>query len=63
MSDSSPTAASVSDPSPSLADRMAERKKKLAELHRKRTEAATLNHREVVQEDRRNKEPKNMEAR
>ena len=36
---------------------------KLRSLHMKRTESRTLNHREVVEEDRRNKEPKNMEAR
>ena len=43
--------------------RMAERMAKLRSLHMKRTESRTLNHREVVEEDRRNKEPKNMEAR
>ena len=36
---------------------------KLRSLHMKRTESRTLNHREVVEEDRRNKEPKNMEQR
>ena len=36
---------------------------KMRSLHMKRTESRTLNHREVVEEDRRNKEPKNMEAR
>jgi len=44
-------------------DRMAERKKKLAALHRKRNESRQLNHAEVVEEDRRSKEPKNMEVR
>ena len=43
-------------------DRMAERKKKLAALHRKRNESRQLNHAEVVEEDRRAKEPKNMEV-
>ena len=43
-------------------DRMAERKKKLAALHRKRNESRQLNHAEVVEEDRRSKEPKNMEV-
>ena len=43
--------------------RMAERMAKLRSLHMKRTESRTLNHREVVEEDRRNKEPKNMEQR
>ena len=47
----------------SAADRMAARKKKLLELHQKRTEAGRLNHREVVEEDRRKKEPRNAEAR
>ena len=41
---------------------MAERKKKLAALHRKRNESRQLNHSEVVEEDRRSKEPKNMEV-
>ncbi len=45
------------------AERMAERRAKLKALTKKRQEARTLNHREVVEEDRRNKEPKNMEAR
>jgi len=35
----------------------------MRQLHLKRNEARQLNHQEVVQEDRRNKEPKNMEAR
>ena len=39
------------------------RMKKLRDLHLKRNEARKLNHQEVVEEDRRNKEPKNMEAR
>ena len=38
-------------------------KKKLEELHKKRLEARNLNHAEVKEEDRRSKEPKNMEAR
>ena len=42
---------------------MAERKAKLAALHRKRNESRQLNHAEVVEEDRRSKEPKNMEVR
>ena len=37
--------------------------KKLRDLHLKRNEARKLNHQEVVEEDRRVKEPKNMEAR
>ena len=45
------------------AERMAERKKKLRDLHLKRNEARKLNHQEVIEEDRRAKEPKNMEAR
>ena len=45
--------------STSKSDRMA----KLKELHKKRQEARQLNHAEVVEEDRRSKEPKNMEAR
>jgi len=47
----------------SSVDRMAERKAKLAALHRKRNESRQLNHAEVVEEDRRSKEPKNMEVR
>ncbi len=52
-------------PAPKLtvAQRMAERRAKLKELNRRRNEARQLNHAEVVDEDRRNKEPKNMEAR
>merc|ERR1711971_1462861 len=45
--------------STSKSDRMA----KLKELHKKRQEARQLNHAEVVEEDRRSKEPKNMESR
>jgi len=45
--------------STSKSDRMA----KLKELHKKRQEARQLNHAGVVEEDRRSKEPKNMEAR
>jgi len=40
-----------------------ERMKKLRDLHLKRNEARKINHQEVVEEDRRAKEPKNMEAR
>ncbi len=35
----------------------------MRELNRRRNEARKLNHQEVVEEDRRSKEPKNMEAR
>jgi len=44
-------------------EKYAERMKKLRDLHLKRNEARKLNHQEVVEEDRRSKEPKNMEAR
>lgn len=47
----------------SAQEKYAERMKKLRDLHLKRNEARKLNHQEVVEEDRRNKEPKNMEAR
>ena len=47
----------------SAKQKYAERMKKLRDLHGKRNEARKLNHQEVVEEDRRNKEPKNMEAR
>merc|ERR1711963_581079 len=47
----------------SAKEKYAERMKKLRDLHLKRNEARKLNHQEVVEEDRRNKEPKNMEAR
>ena len=49
--------------SSSLKARMEERMKKLRDLHLKRNEARQLNHAEVVEEDKRAKEPKNMEAR
>merc|ERR1719211_475480 len=42
---------------------MNDRMKKLRELHSKRQEARQLNHAQVIEEDRRNKEPKNMEQR
>jgi len=44
-------------------EKYAERMKKLRDLHLKRNEARKLNHQEVVEEDRRVKEPKNMDAR
>jgi len=44
-------------------EKHAERMKKLRDLHLKRNEARKMNHSEVVEEDRRSKEPKNMEAR
>merc|ERR1711963_295455 len=47
----------------SAKEKYAERMKKLRDLHMKRNEARKLNHQEVVEEERRNKEPKNMEAR
>jgi len=47
----------------SAASRMAERMQKLKSLHAKRTESRQINHAEVIEEDRRAKEPKNMEAR
>ena len=60
----------MSEPEPSssgatssAASRMAERMKKLKGLHSKRSEARQINHSEVIEEDRRAKEPKNMEAR
>ena len=37
--------------------------KKLKGLHSKRNESRQQNHAEVIEEDRRAKEPKNMEAR
>ena len=62
-STSSATPGSSGGSSSDVKSRMAERMAKLRSLHMKRTESRTLNHREVVEEDRRNKEPKNMEAR
>ena len=47
----------------SAKEKYAERMKKLRDLHMKRNEARKINHQEVVEEDRRNKEPKNMDAR
>eukprot|EP00092_Neocalanus_flemingeri_P009656 GFUD01010397.1.p1 GENE.GFUD01010397.1~~GFUD01010397.1.p1 ORF type:complete len:250 (-),score=96.85 GFUD01010397.1:66-815(-) len=44
-------------------EKYAERMKKLRDLHLKRNEARKLNHQEVVEEDRRDKEPANMDAR
>jgi pre-mRNA-splicing factor SYF2 len=40
-----------------------DRAQRLRDLHLKRQEARQLNHAQVVEEDRRNKEPKNMDAR
>merc|ERR1712038_95897 len=60
----------MSEPQPSsstsnstAASRMAQRMQKLKNLHAKRTESRQINHSEVIEEDRRAKEPKNMEAR
>merc|ERR1711994_1076002 len=60
----------MSEPQPSSStsnstavSRMAERMQKLKNLHAKRTESRQINHSEVIEEDRRAKEPKNMEAR
>ncbi|CAB4054640.1 SYF2 [Lepeophtheirus salmonis] len=47
----------------SFQDRMASRMEKMKELHRKRNEARQLNRVEVVEEDRRLKEPKSAEAK
>ncbi|CAH1407544.1 unnamed protein product [Nezara viridula] len=44
-------------------DKLLEKMKKLKELHLKRNEARQLNHKEVVEEDKRNKLPANWEAR
>ncbi|XP_026473542.1 pre-mRNA-splicing factor Syf2 [Ctenocephalides felis] len=46
-----------------FAERQAERMKRLKSLHSARNEARTLNYKEVVEEDARNKLPKNWEAR
>ncbi|XP_011494564.1 PREDICTED: pre-mRNA-splicing factor Syf2 [Ceratosolen solmsi marchali] len=46
-----------------LIDKYAERMKRLRELHTKRNEARQQNHKEVVEEDKRNKLPSNWEAR
>lgn len=47
----------------STKDKLLEKMKKLKELHLKRNEARQLNHKEVVEEDKRNKMPANWEAR
>ncbi|KAG1714293.1 Pre-mRNA-splicing factor syf2 [Nymphon striatum] len=47
----------------SEADKKAERMKKLKDLHLRRNEAKNLNHKEVVEEDKRQKLPSNHEAR
>ena len=60
MSDTEPSSSSTTS---TASSRMAERMKKLKSLHSKRSEARQINHNEVIQEDRRAKEPKNMEAR
>ncbi|KAH8280341.1 hypothetical protein KR018_002920 [Drosophila ironensis] len=49
--------------SKSAAEKLAERKARLLDLHKKRQEARTDNHQEVVAEDARKKLPKNWEAR
>ncbi|XP_015510034.1 pre-mRNA-splicing factor syf2 [Neodiprion pinetum] len=49
--------------SQSFADKQAERMKRLRELHSKRNEARQQNHKEVIEEDKRNKLPSNWEAR
>ncbi len=60
---SSSASSSSSSSGSDFKSRMSARMSKLQSLHSKRTESRTLNHREVVNEDKRNKEPKNMEAR
>ena len=60
MSETEPSSSNMTT---TAASRMAERKKKLMSLHSKRTESRQVNHAEVIEEDRRAKEPKNMEAR
>ncbi|KAM8711677.1 hypothetical protein ACLKA7_012223 [Drosophila subpalustris] len=47
----------------SASEKLAERKKRLHDLHKKRQEARTQNHQEVVAEDARKKLPSNWEAR
>lgn len=47
----------------SLAAKQAEWKKRLRDLHAKRNEARQQNHKEVVEEDKRNKLPSNWESR
>ncbi|XP_015120780.1 pre-mRNA-splicing factor Syf2 [Diachasma alloeum] len=46
-----------------FAEKQAERMQRLKELHNKRNEARTQNHKEVVEEDKRMKLPANWEAR
>ena len=60
MSESEPSSSKMAS---TASSRMAERMKKLKSLHSKRTESRQVNHNEVIEEDRRAKEPKNMEAR
>jgi len=55
--------ASCSSDNLSAKEKMAERMKKLKELHLKRNEARQLNHKEVVEEDKRKQLPSNWEAR
>lgn len=47
----------------SVTEKHAERMKRLRELHSKRNEARQQNHKEVVEEDKRNKLPSNWESR
>jgi len=61
--DSSSHHAGLINSNMSAKEKYAERMKKMRDLHLKRNEARKLNHTEVVEEDRRNKEPKNMDAR
>ena len=60
MSEAQPSSSNMTT---TAASRMAERMKKLKSLHSKRSESRQINHAEVIEEDRRAKEPKNMEAR
>ncbi|XP_020622031.1 pre-mRNA-splicing factor syf2-like isoform X1 [Orbicella faveolata] len=53
---------SSSSSSSSVADKRAERMKRLRDLHLRRNEARKLNHQEVAEEDRRKKLPANWEA-
>ncbi|XP_071455238.1 pre-mRNA-splicing factor SYF2 [Hetaerina americana] len=47
----------------SFKEKQGERMKRLRDLHTKRNEARQLNHKEVIEEDKRNKLPSNWEAR
>jgi len=63
MSEAGPSCSTSASTGPTASQKRAQRMNKLRELHAKRTEASQLNHKEVVEEYKRNKMPANWEKK